>query len=453
MAVPKIYADLGDGLIMRAATLDDADSLARFNGKVHMHVESGTEAWWIDEWSRDLLTKPHPTLSPDDVIIVEDTVEDCIASSATYLTQQWSYDGIPFDVGRPETIGTAEEYRGRGLVRRQFDLMHRWSTERGHLVQVIDGIPFFYRQFGYEMAISQGGGRYSNLMAMPRWGKDEKRPFRMREPRAEDVAFITRVLNESAKRSMVSAVFKEDEVRYITFDRNERSAVAHKTGILCKSEGDQLGEPVGVIMYGLTLAIDLGVILRVEMCEPKYWRTVTPALLREFEEKARLAKDNHPDPEREIKQIRLDLEPDHPVFTFDEGAFGRPAERQYAWYARVPDIPAFINLIKRSLEARVESSIHAGLTAKLEVAFNRGGFVIDFEDGVNKSVKETESINHESASVFFTDLTFLQLLFGWRSTEDLLNAFPDCSTSSKRETHMLNTLFHKKSSDLSLTLA
>ena len=41
----------------------------------------------------------------------------------------------------------------RGLVRELMDWAHRLSAARGHVVQVMIGIPYFYRLFGYEYAI------------------------------------------------------------------------------------------------------------------------------------------------------------------------------------------------------------------------------------------------------------------------------------------------------------
>ena len=43
-------------------------------------------------------------------------------------------------------------------------------------------------------------------------------------------------------------------------------------------------------------------------------------------------------------------------------------------------------------------------------------------------------------------LTFLQLLFGFRSVEDLEYAFPDCIMSSQEARDLLNILFPKRAS-------
>ena len=461
----KVLKDLGDGLIMRSAVREDADALAEFCAQVFMDeplAESsgtGTEAYWIANWIRDLLGKPHPTLKPDDIIIVEDVEKGCIASTTTYLTQTWSYDGVEFEIGRPEIVGTDRKYRNRGLVREQFELMHRWAEERGHLIQVVLGIASYYRLFGYEYALPAEGGRYTPVASLPRWGKDEERRFQLREPVEDDVPFITQILEASTQRSMVSAVFREDEVKYFTFDRNPRSAVGHKTAILCKSDGEGLDEPVGVLMYALVIEVDEGMVLRLEMSEPRYWREALPSLLKEFAELAEKAGEGNHDPEREIKSIRQDLQPDHPAYVFDDGALGHPPERQYGWYVRVPDVAAFMQKISPALEARIGATLHAGITGNVEIRVDRDRVTIRFENGRITSVEHQEAVHRENASgvwmasARFPGQTFLPVLFGFRSVAETIAAHTDANAGSKSSRHLMETLFPKRSSDLSLTVS
>ncbi len=450
---PKnIIEDLGDGLIMRTARPDDKDALADLCAQIFMHEESGTEGWWIAEWMRDLFAKPHPTLSLDDIIVVEDIQKGCLASTTTYFHQTWTYDGVEFEIGRPEIVGTANDYRNRGLIRKQFDVMHKWAAERDHPVQVVLGIPSYYRQFGYEYALPAETNLHAPINAFPRWG-DEKRDFRLREPTVEDVPFITKVLEASTSRSMVSPVFRENEVRYMTFDRHERSAVCHKTAILCKSDGENFGEPIGVLMYAMTIAIDLGVMLRVEMTEPRYWREGTPALLKEFVELADKATKEAKDPEREIKTVRQDMQPDHPIYLFDDGALGQMPDRQYAWYVRVPDIPAFLRIIAPALERRIADSVHAGYSGSLKIQLDRKGMTLKLEDGKLVDIENVPSMNWEEANARFPAQTFLPVLFGMTSIGETLTAYPDAKAAPKPDRHLLETMFPRRSSDLSLTLS
>lgn len=125
---------LGDGLILRRSTAADAQKLADFNS--HIHSDDGWDkpddrlAWW----TRDLLTRPHPTFGEGDFTIVEEQATGRVVSSLNHISQTWTYDGIPFKVGRPELVGTLPEYRHKRLAQVQFDEIHRWSAERGELV-------------------------------------------------------------------------------------------------------------------------------------------------------------------------------------------------------------------------------------------------------------------------------------------------------------------------------
>jgi GNAT superfamily N-acetyltransferase len=65
---------------------------------------------------------------------------------------------VPVPAGQVELVATDRDYEGRGLVRALMGWAHARSRDRGHLVQVMIGIPYFYRRFGYAYA-----------MPMPTW--------------------------------------------------------------------------------------------------------------------------------------------------------------------------------------------------------------------------------------------------------------------------------------------
>ncbi len=126
----KLIRDLGNGLIMRQATSQDAEALADFNAHIHSDLGPDQPDEGVRAWTRDLLEQPHPTFKPDDFTIVEDTQSGKIVSSMNLISQTWSYGGIPIAVGRPELVGTDPAYRNRGLVRAQFEIVHAWSLAR-----------------------------------------------------------------------------------------------------------------------------------------------------------------------------------------------------------------------------------------------------------------------------------------------------------------------------------
>ncbi len=82
-----------------------------------------------------------------------------VVSSVALMSEVFRLGEVEIPVGEPEFVATASGYERRGLVRRQMDLLHGWSADRGDLTQIIGGIPYFYRRFGYEYAITWPGVR------------------------------------------------------------------------------------------------------------------------------------------------------------------------------------------------------------------------------------------------------------------------------------------------------
>jgi predicted N-acetyltransferase YhbS len=78
---------------------------------------------------------------------------DRVVSTATLLDETLVLAGLPIPAGQVELVATDRAYEGRGLVRALMGWAHERSAGRGHLMQVMIGIPYFYRQFGYQYAI------------------------------------------------------------------------------------------------------------------------------------------------------------------------------------------------------------------------------------------------------------------------------------------------------------
>ena len=136
-----LIRDLGNGLVLRRASVEDAEGLADINGRMHSDEGPDKPDVRIASWVRDLASKPHPTFRAGDFTVVEETATGRIVSTLCLIPQTWTFDGIEFGVGRPELVCTLPEFRRRGLVRVQMEEVHKWSDERGDLVQVITGIP------------------------------------------------------------------------------------------------------------------------------------------------------------------------------------------------------------------------------------------------------------------------------------------------------------------------
>jgi hypothetical protein len=433
-----IVHDFGDGLVMRRAAPADADRLGEFNAMVH--GDNPRDAAGVAAWTRDLLLLPHPTFKPEDFLLVEDIASGKVVSSLNLISQTWTYEGIPFKVGRPELVGTDPAYRKRGLVRRQFEEIHRWSAERGELVQVITGIPNFYRQYGYEMGLNLGGGRSGYEPQLPKLKDGESEPYRVRTAGLEDLPWLAQMYARETRYSMVNAVFDEDLLRYEIGGKSQDNV---NRWVPCVIEAAD-GRPVGYLVHPSSVWGTSMAATRYALAEGESYLAVTPSVVRYLWE---IGQAGAAEWERKLEAFTFGLGAEHPVYR----AFGDrlPRERKpYAFYVRVPELPAFLRLIAPVLEQRMRDSVCAGHSGEMKISFYRSGLRLVFEKGALVTAEDwCPIIKDDEGSAAFPDLTFLQLVFGYRGLAELRSAYADCTASS--DTHViLDALFPRKPSNV-----
>ena len=120
----------------------------------------------------------------------------------------------------------------------------------------------------------------------------------------------------------------------------------------------------------------------------------------------------------------------------------------YAWYLRVPDLPGFVKHIRPALEQRIAASVAAGHSREIKISFYRNGLRLVLEEGRLVTIESCKPTPEDEGIAAFPDRTFLQILFGYRSFEELKHAFADCWCDSEEVRALLDILFPKKLSDV-----
>jgi hypothetical protein len=437
----SLTQELGDGLVLRQARIEDRDALADFHVTHLSDDDVPHEAERLRAELLDVMSGEHPYIGVGDFTLVEVKGTGQIVSSLALFSHTLTYEGIPFKFGQPEIVSTHPAYRRRGLVRAQLDVIHQWSAARGELVQGITGIPWYYRQFGYEMALNLDGFRAGYKAQMPSLRQGETESCLFRAAILDDVPFIMEMYQRSTSRSLVAARRDESVWRYDISGRGEQSGFRKTIQII--ELGEQPGTPVGLVIHHWELRrARLGVRL-FEVRAGVPFVAVTSAVMRYLDnvgEEIALRDGGSFD------SVAFILGERHPVYESISQRLpcvGRP----YAWYMRVPDLPAFVRHIVPSLESRLAESAQAGYSGELKVSFFRAGLRFEFDSGrVSVEAWRPEEIN--SGDAMFPDLTFLQLLFGFRSLEELRHAFPDCRVPSDEALVLLPILFPKKDSNV-----
>ena len=429
---------LGDGLVLRWATEADTEELAAFNVRIHTDNPEEPEIW-LARWTEDLMDGNHPTTRASDfTVVVDEKAGGKIVSTLNLISQTWLYDNIPIGVGRPELVATDPPYRRRGLVRAQMEAVHAKSAARGELVQAITGIPWYYRLFGYGMALDLGGGR-DFLWDRPGNDKQVKEEAYQIRPAVEADWPLLQTLYEAHNRgSLVCRQRDESTWRY-------ELTGPHPSSVYCRhfylvETAVSNAQPIAYVEYKQW---GNSYVVREFGVRPGHsWRAVGLYLTRYFKKLAEVLFEAD---EKRLRGIFFNLGQGHSIYE----ALGHQLEEQrrpYAWYIRVPDLPAFLSHIAPALEQRLADSVLSGHSGTSRVNLYQQQLTLVFEQGKLKAVGTYHPKYLEDGDIHFPGTTFLQLIFGRNSLEELNSVQPDCFSRDPGTAVLFNILFPKRPS-------
>lgn len=432
--------DLGDNLTLRWATPADTANLADFN--IHIHSDNPDQLeTWLGKWTEDLMSGDHPTTTADDFLIVvdkaaDDHAEGKIVSTLNIISQTWLYDGVPIPCGRVELVGTDRTYRRRGLVRAQMNAIHTKSAAKGELMQSITGIPWYYRQFGYEMTLTLGG--YRRWLLPAQLGEAPDSALQLRPFTPEDIPWAAELYTAVNTNGTITRQRSEAEWHYESFTAQRESPYArHNYAIM-----DAASTPIGYIDYR-HWGPHIGV--RELVLKPNQsWLTVGNYLCHYLHQKA--IKLNQEAAQNKT-HVNFYLGPNHPLYTALDAKL-LPLKPPYAWYIRVPDLTAFLHQITPILEKRLAASPVAGYSGSLRLNRIHEHLSLRFEKGKLVEITPYQPKGFEDGDAIFPEHTFLHLLFGHITLTELQQVRADCFSNNDKATLLLNSLFPKQFSNV-----
>ena len=348
----------------------------------------------------------------------------------------WTYGTVTLPTGQPELIATDPDHRRRGLVRAQFEVVHDWSRAEGHVWQFINGIAWYYRQFGYAYAL--------DLPPRPVWWLPAGPPATstdlvVRAATPADVAFLAATEAEATSATTLGARRGEDGFT-LELGRRPGGLVSCQVVVIERATGtaDGLTEQIGYAAHTRRLNGGLVSLRALELRPGESWLAPTAAVLDHLHGWVR----DHPDgPGR---GVRLAVPGGHPVLRSAATRLGAGPPGTYGLYVRVPDVAAFLRAVMPELERRLAGSPAVGWSGDLHIDLYKGGLRLHLDDGRVTAVDEWSPAADGGDGVADARLprdTFLRLLLGSRTAGELEREVADCLLTSDAGALLLDVLF------------
>lgn len=433
---------LPGGLILRSLSegnASDRDRLPQFYADVNTEGRSVASKNFITAWTNDLIND-HPTVTWDDIFVVVDPAQDDRIASATLLIPQtWRYEDVEVPVGRPELVGTLPEYRGQGLVRALFDVVHERSAALGHELQVITGIPHFYRQFGYTMAVDLADPHAAfPLHTLVDPAPDYQPSFTLRPATEADIPSISAWYDYMARERLLTERRSADEWRYEILGRSPSSGQKMAYLIIVNSVGEDVGY---VELFGNLPSVDnpcVECISYVVGDQSSYLATFDD-VMRGIKSWAETRFGHCPALLMFGAGIHGTLDR-----LIDRTRGGYIHRREYMWYLRAPKPITFFRLIQPVLERRLAGSGANRYTGELKLGFyDLTGISLTFEHGQLTCIKPVSGKDGYDAA--FPWHLLWNVVFGHHHYDEIRNILPEAWATGKGAV-LLDALFPKKKS-------
>ena len=388
--------DLGCGLIMKSITTPgEIARLAAFN--VHIHGQG------LDTMTSHLINH-HPKTHPDEWLFIEDTATGEIVSTLCLIPWTLNYAGIELKAGEMGIVGTLESYRRRGLIRALVERHHELLDVGEFDLSHIQGIPYYYRQFGYEYAMPLEGGMHLQLHQIPADQAESSQPFSFRLAELADIPALMRLYDATMCDLDIHAPRDESIWRYLLTWSPETEMATQFWLVL-----DAGNQPVGyaaVQNYGFSKGLNISEASRLT-------HGAAMAILHHLKTLAM---------EREKPFIRFHAHPNSALLNTAH-AWGAREDGRYAWQIHLPHVGRLLRKIAPVLEQRVAASLLAGFTETICLNLFREAVDLRFEHGKLVSVDGPKVV--DGSAISMPPLLFAPLVLGYRSREELSAGYPD----------------------------
>ncbi|BEL05500.1 hypothetical protein Q0Z83_036910 [Actinoplanes sichuanensis] len=417
---------------IRVGRAGDADDLAALQASTQLQPVTGGESHpGIAAWVYDLMDG-HPSVTPDDFLVVEDVATGRPAASLVGLRQDWFLAGVRLPVGQVELVATAPEHRGRRLTEMLFAALHDRYRADGVTLQMIEGIPYFYRRLGYDYALADDGAPSVPATSLTVGSGDG---LTVRAATVADADALAAIDRRLTAEPVLSCPRDPNVWRYEIAGRRDADISRNAVAVLVDGAA-----VCGYLVHSVQLYGAGELVLHAAACErPGDWARAAPAMSAYLGEIGRRYAASTGQP---FTLLRRRLNPQHPLVRL--GPPGVP-KRQRGWYLRATDPAVLLAHLAPVLRARWNAAGLRWPATSMTIDTYGRAARLEFTDGeltaVTAGRRSPNPAVDPGIDAAVPPGALLQLALGYRTLPEVLATWPDCVPREHRTEQFLTAAF------------
>ncbi|TFG05517.1 MAG: GNAT family N-acetyltransferase [Promethearchaeota archaeon] len=392
---------------------EELNEILDFNVKIHGPP--------VKEYLSRILLK-HPRIEELLFLYIRDNFSNDIVSGIALFPLDWHFDDLLIPVCEMGFVGTLPEYRGKKLMAHLFETYEKAMRERGIILSVIRGIPYFYRKYNYEFALPLDNRIYLSPTQVP---TEDVSDLTIRRANEGDIELISRLYHDYYDDFFIRNKLSTEEFkfRYFNEDYNDFKLVTYMI--------EKNGEAETYFSFGMSHD-NLAYSLIVPRLTVKHMIKILQ-FIKEI--------DNSNNSEMLYLHLREDI--DFGKFVMSLG--GNPYQ-DYGWQVKIPNLKPFFQSIKTILEHRIKKSIYKGLTKSVRISNYQETIELFFKNGEISEIKTEKGYPAErSCDLQVPGPMIYKLLLADKNFDEINHIVKDAMVKLPSK-QLVNILFPKKTS-------
>jgi GNAT superfamily N-acetyltransferase len=416
--------ELPDGFEFGVIKSDaDLEELLKFNAVVHADDDPEEIRRQIDNL---------PEFDRESNFYIRDLDKGMIVSAASAIPCVWMYENIPLTNLELGWVGTLKKYRRKGLASALYTHFEGILQRGEYHISTIMGIPYYYRQFGYDFILPMGRKVQLRSDQIPVPKDEANKSIIFREAHHDDIPNLMHLYDAHCRKMLVHAARTKDlwelqerfhrefeqEFKTIVLERESRVVGYFRLCVSGAKKQDSQGLWLSVMESSITTFDDVLQTLqylRGRAAEENICRIdlVGPAV-------------------NNLCRVAQDL--------------GGHCDVGWKYQIRIPDMARLLNQIRPALESRLIGTMFEGMTRELAINTYEHCYLLSFVNGKIAAVKDIGMQDVGEYRTFRAPPNDLvRLILGDYDAEELRNQNIDFIVSREMKP-LVETLFPKRSS-------